>query len=97
MGTEKKGKQNVSLQVTKSSIKLETYSARSTRHYNASYAIITVTSLMKTEHYFAYFHSIMSHGVIWENSTDTIKEFRIQKKLIRIIVGLKEKSLVGKN
>jgi hypothetical protein len=49
---------------------------------------------MKTETlklvYFAYFHSIMSYGIIfWGNSTDNKKVFYIQKKIIRIMTGTK--------
>jgi hypothetical protein len=40
--------------------------------------------------YFSYVHSIMTYGIIfWGNSPHSIKAFRIQKKVIRIIMGLK--------
>lgn len=55
-------------------------------HYNARYAMNTVTLLMKTENYFAYFHSVMSHG--------TMKEVHIQKNIIRIRVGAKRKNIL---
>jgi hypothetical protein len=53
-----------------------------------------VTPLLKAETsklvYFAYFHSIMSYGVIfWGNSTDSKRVFIIQKKIIRIMAGFK--------
>jgi hypothetical protein len=52
---------------------------------------------MKTESlklvYFAYFHSIMSYGIIfWGNSTDSKKVFYIQKKIIRIMAGTKRRA-----
>jgi hypothetical protein len=40
--------------------------------------------------YFAYFHSLMKHGIIcWGNSSDSKKVFTLQKKTVRIIVGPK--------
>jgi hypothetical protein len=40
--------------------------------------------------YFAYFHSVLSYGLIfWGNSTDSNKVFYIQKKIIRIMAGVK--------
>jgi hypothetical protein len=52
---------------------------------------------MKTETlklvYFAYFHSIMSYGIIfWGNSTDSKKVFYIQKRNIRIMAGAKRRA-----
>jgi hypothetical protein len=57
----------------------------------------TITSLMKTETLklilFAYFHSIMSYGIIcWGNSTDSKKVFYIQKNIIRIMAGTKRRA-----
>jgi hypothetical protein len=54
---------------------------------------------MKTETlkvvYFAYFHSIMSYGIIfWGNSTDSKKVFYIQKKIIRIMAGTKRRASI---
>jgi hypothetical protein len=54
----------------------------------------TVTPLMKVDVlklvYFAYFHSVMSYGVIfWGNSTDSKRAFIIQNKIIRIMAGVK--------
>jgi hypothetical protein len=41
--------------------------------------------------YFAYIHSVLTYRIVfWGNSSYTIKVFRIQKKVIRIIVGLKK-------
>jgi hypothetical protein len=41
--------------------------------------------------YFAYIHSVLTYRIIfWGNSSYTIKVFKIQKKVIRIIMGLKK-------
>ena len=38
--------------------------------------------------YYAYFHAIMSHGVIfWGQSPDSLKVFLLQKRVIRTIMG----------
>jgi hypothetical protein len=38
--------------------------------------------------YFAYFHSIASYGIIfWGNSSNSMKIFTLQKRIIRIMVG----------
>lgn len=47
---------------------------------------------MKRENYLAYFHSVMSHGIIQKHSTDTMKKVHSQKNNGR---GYKEESLVG--
>jgi hypothetical protein len=40
--------------------------------------------------YFAYFHSVLSYGLIFRgNSTGSNKVFYIQKKIIRIMAGVK--------
>jgi hypothetical protein len=45
--------------------------------------------------YFTYIHSIITYGIIfWGNSSYTIKLLSIQKKVIRIIMGLKKKRLM---
>jgi len=37
--------------------------------------------------YFSYFHSVMTYGLLfWGNSPDSIKIFRLQKKIIRIMM-----------
>jgi hypothetical protein len=56
----------------------------------------TVTPLLKVDTlklvYFAHFHSIMSYEVIfWGNSTDSKRVFIIQKKIIRIMAGVKRR------
>ena len=38
--------------------------------------------------YYSYFHSVMTYGLLfWGNSPDSIKIFRLQKKIIRIMAG----------
>ena len=42
--------------------------------------------------YFAYFHSIMEYGIIfWGNYTYANKVFKLQKRVIRIITGKKNR------
>ena len=38
--------------------------------------------------YYSYFHSVMTHGLLfWGNSPDSTKILRLQKKIIRIMTG----------
>jgi len=38
--------------------------------------------------YFAYFHSILEYGIVfWGNSTESVKVFRLQKRVIRLMTG----------
>jgi hypothetical protein len=57
----------------------------------ACYAIRTVKPFVCQEHlnsvYYSYFHSLITYGVIWGNSSHTIHVFRLQKRVIRIITG----------
>jgi hypothetical protein len=42
--------------------------------------------------YFAYFHSILKIGIMfWENHTDSIRVFRLQKTVVRIMSGAKSR------
>ena len=42
--------------------------------------------------YYSYFHSKMMYGLIfWGNSPDSIKIFRLQKQIIRIMKGCRSK------
>jgi len=42
--------------------------------------------------YYSYFHSIMSYGIIfWGQSTNSIQVFRLQKKILRIMMGCKNR------
>jgi len=38
--------------------------------------------------YYSYFHSVMTYGLLfWGHSSDSIKIFRLHKKIIRIMMG----------
>jgi hypothetical protein len=58
---------------------------------SASYAIRILTSVTSVESlvttYYAYADSIMSYGIVfWDNSTHKNQIFKIQKRIIRIIM-----------
>jgi hypothetical protein len=56
--------------------------------YLLKWAMITLKLV-----YFAYFHSIISYGIIfWGNSTDSKKVFYIKKRIIRIMAGAKRRA-----
>jgi hypothetical protein len=58
------------------------YAVRSLLH-------ISNTGILKSI-YHACFHSLMKYGIIfWGNSTDSKKVFTLQKKIIRIMLGVK--------
>jgi hypothetical protein len=53
---------------------------------------ISNTDMLKSM-YFAYFHSLMKYGVLfWGNSSDSKKVFTLQKKTVRIMVGVKSQN-----
>jgi hypothetical protein len=63
---------------------------------SACFATRIVTPLFEADilklTYFAYFHSIMSYGVIfWGNSTNNKRVFITQKKTITIVPGVKRR------
>jgi len=42
--------------------------------------------------YFSYFNAIMSYGIpFWSNSPHAIKIFRLQKRILRIMMGCKNR------
>jgi hypothetical protein len=52
--------------------------------------LMTINTLQLV--YIAYFHSVLSYGLIfWGNSTDSSKVFYIQKKIIRIMASVKSR------
>jgi hypothetical protein len=56
------------------------YAMRSVKPYISHHALKSI--------YYAYFHSIMSYGVIfWGQSTDSSKVFLLQKRVIRVMMG----------
>jgi hypothetical protein len=60
------------------------YTLRSVKPY------VTIKTLKMIYHF--YFHSIMTYGLLFlGNSPDSIKIFRLQKKIIRIMMGCRSK------
>jgi len=63
---------------------------------SACYAMRSVTlfGTIKTLKmiYYSYLHSVMTYGLLfWGNSPDSIKTFRLQKKIIRITMGCRSR------
>jgi hypothetical protein len=45
--------------------------------------------------YYSYFQSIMNYGILfWGSSTESIKIFKLQKKIIRTMLGYKKKPIM---
>ena len=60
------------------------YAMRSVKPY------VTINTLKML--YYSYFHSIMTYGLLfWGKSQDSIKIFRLQTKIIRIMMGCRSK------
>jgi hypothetical protein len=67
-----------------------------TKLSSSCFIMRTIKSMMSLRSlrmiYTAYIHSVMTYGIIlWGKSSYTIKIFRIQKKIIRIMLGLKKR------
>jgi len=65
---------------------------------SAGFALRIVKPLLSPESlrivYFSYFHSIMTSGIIfWGNSCHSNVIFRLQKRVIRIITGIRNRLL----
>ena len=63
---------------------------------SACYDVRTIKPFMCQENlksiYYPYFHSLMTHGIIfWGNSTNSIHVFWLQKRVIRIITNSRPK------
>ncbi len=63
-----------------------------TKLSSACYAMRSIKPYVATNTlkmiYYSYFHSIMTYGLLfWGNCTDSQKIFRLQKKIIRIMMG----------
>ena len=63
---------------------------------SATFAIRTVKPLLSQDSlkkiYYSYFHSVMTYGIIfWGNSYYSNAIFKLQKRIIRIIVGLRSR------
>jgi hypothetical protein len=60
------------------------------RHEDSHIPLMTIDTLKLA--YFTYFNSVLSYGLIfWGNSRDSNKVFCIQKKIIRIMAGVKSR------
>ena len=71
-----------------------------TRLNKACYAIRSIKPFMSLDVLrsicFAYFHSIISYGIIfWGNSSHSEEIFKVQKRIIRIIMNLSKMPLVS--
>jgi hypothetical protein len=65
---------------------------------SSCYAVRTIKPYVNQETllmiYYAYFHSIMHYGIIfWGNSSYAINIFRLQKEVIRIMAGTRNRNL----
>ena len=70
------------IECIKSKLSSACYAMRTIKPYVAANTLKTI--------YYSYFHSIMTYGLLfWGNSPDSIKIFRLQKKIIRIMMGCK--------
>jgi hypothetical protein len=64
----------------KSKLSSACYAMRSVKPY------VTINMLKMI--YYSFFHSVMTYGLLfWGNSLDSIKIFRLQKKIIRNMMG----------
>ena len=72
------------IECIKSKLSSACYALRSVIPY------VTINTLKMIYHF--YFHSIMTYGLLFlGNSPDSIKIFRLQKKIIRIMIGCRSK------
>jgi len=72
-------------------IKCKLSSARYTMFPIKPYVSINTLKIIN----YSYFHSVMSYGLLfWEHSSDSIKIFRLQKKIIRSFWVLEVVALV---
>jgi hypothetical protein len=63
---------------------------------SACYAMILVKPYVSQNTirmiYYSYFHSIMTYGLLfWGHSSGTLQIFRLQKKIIRIVLGCRSR------
>jgi hypothetical protein len=74
------------------------YSKLSTSSYTIRILKQTLSQDILLMSYFGYFHSIMSYGIIfWGNSSYANKIFTLQKKVIRIIAGVRNRDSCRKS
>jgi len=65
----------------------------------ATFAVRTVRSLLSLDSlkliYYSYFHSILNYGIIfWGNTHYSNAIFKMQKRIIRIMVGIRNRDSV---
>ena len=72
------------IECIKSKLSLACYAVRSVKPY------VTINTLKMI--YYSSFHSVMTYGLLfWGNSPERIKIFRLQKKIIRIMIGCRNR------
>jgi hypothetical protein len=72
------------IECIKSKLSSACYAVRSVKPY------VTLNTLKMIYH--SYFHSVMTYGLLfWGSSPDSIKIFRLQKKIIRIMTGCRSR------
>jgi hypothetical protein len=72
------------IECIKSKLSSACYAVRSVKPY------VTINTLKMI--YYSYFHSVMTYGLLfWGNSPESIKIFRLQKKIIRIMTGCRSR------
>jgi hypothetical protein len=77
------------IECIKSKLSTACYAVRSVKPF------LTINTLKMI--YYSYFHSAMTYGLLfWGNSTDSIKIFRLQKKIIRIMAGCRYRNSCSK-
>ena len=70
----------------KSKLSIACYAMQSVKPY------VSINSLKMI--YYSYFHSVMTYGLLFcGHSTDSIKIFRLQKKIIRIMMNCRSSDL----
>jgi hypothetical protein len=64
---------------------------------SACFAVRAVKTFLSQESlkiYFSYFHSIMTCGLVfWGNSYHSNRVFKLQKRIIRIMVGIRDSNV----
>jgi hypothetical protein len=72
------------IECIKSKLSSACYAMRSVKSY------VTINTLKMIQ--YSYFHSVMTYGLLfWGSSPDSIKIFRLQKKIIRIMMGCRSR------
>jgi len=70
----------------KSKLSSACYAMQSVKPYVSIYTLKMI--------YYSYFHSVMTYGlVLWGHSSESIKIFRLQKKIIGIMMGYRSRKM----